>query len=464
VKRIAITTLGRNNSFIPNRRQFDCTSAFQAAPAQQQTREERERTKMSKTTRMTQYGPLAALFAGALLLAASPASAAGGTFAQYNQVDGTIQQWTISVVTTATVACPMPPCTVVTAKGLVNFTFSGVPGAPSGPQVANFLLSAISTTGGTTNGLAYSEAGFSGTFSFTDTSLPAGQQNLLSGTFQIEQTGAQLNESIGGTGGGFGASDTPTDPNELVMTSSYIDFTGQTDQTATFTLSSLIPSFSAGGTPDLPTGGPYFAAGAGTFSSNPAAIPSTTDSACQVRYASNLTIADAVISMTNTGAAGAGAALDPTTTGTSASITGAICVNVYTLDPGEELESCCSCPVTPDGLVSLDVKTGLLSNPLFPGPIPNSVVIKLCATVPIAGTGCTGSAASSLAVAAPGLAAWGTSTHVIPGNNPSAVATETAFTPVTMNASEILKLQQLCSIAVNGASSGAGICPGCSPR
>jgi hypothetical protein len=221
---------------------------------------------------MTQYGPLAALFAG-VLLAASPASAANVTFAQYNQVDGAAQQWAISVVTTDIGACTSPPCVEVTASGTVNFTFSGVPGAPSGPQVANFLLTTISTTGGTTNVNAYSEAGFSGTFSFLDPSLPAGDQNLLSGTFQFNLTGAQLNESIGGSGGGFGGSDTPTDLNELVMTSSYIDFTGQTDQTATFTLSSLIPSFSAGGTPDLPTNGPYAAAGDGTFSSNPGFAP-----------------------------------------------------------------------------------------------------------------------------------------------------------------------------------------------
>jgi hypothetical protein len=57
------------------------------------------------------------------------------------------------------------------------------------------------------------------------------------------------------------------------MTSSYINFIGQTLQTSTFTLSSLIPAFSSGGTPNLPTNGPYAAAGAGTFSSNPGFTP-----------------------------------------------------------------------------------------------------------------------------------------------------------------------------------------------
>jgi len=203
------------------------------------------------------FGVGAALFA-VVILTAGTASAAGVTFGQYTQVDGAVQQWTIS---------DPPGTTTVSASGTVDFTFSGVPGSPIGPQVADFLLSVTSSTSGTTNVNAYSEAGFSGMFSFTDTSLPIGYQNLLSGTFQLSGTGAQLNESIGGTGGGFGASDTGINLNELVMTSSYIDFTNQTLQTSTFTLSSLDPSFTAGGTSDMPSGGPYLAAGVGTFSS-----------------------------------------------------------------------------------------------------------------------------------------------------------------------------------------------------
>jgi hypothetical protein len=208
----------------------------------------------------------AACGAAAIIVAAtaSPAHAAGVTFAQYNQVNGGAQQWSISATSTTT---------TVSASGTVDFTFSGVPGAPVGPQVASFLLSAMSTTPGTTTGNAYSEAGFSGSFSFIDTALPAGMQNLLSGIFQFVDTGAQLNESMGGTGGGFGASDTAINLNEVVMTSSYINFIGQTLQTSTFTLSSLIPAFSAGGVNDLPTAGPYAAAGVGTFSSNPGFAP-----------------------------------------------------------------------------------------------------------------------------------------------------------------------------------------------
>src|ERR1700682_5886990 len=73
--------------------------------------------------------------------------------------------------------------------------------------------------------------------------------------------------------------------------------------------------------------------------------PITADSPYQVKYASNLTKGDSVINITNTGARGAGLG-----SGTSASVTGAICVNVYVYDSTEEIVSCCSCPVTPNGL------------------------------------------------------------------------------------------------------------------
>src|ERR1700730_14720083 len=94
------------------------------------------------------------------------------------------------------------------------------------------------------------------------------------------------------------------------------------------------------------------------------------DSAFQVRYASNLPIGDSVINVTNTGARSTVAF--PTQNGN-------ICVNVYTFSPDEQLISCCACPVTPDGLVSLSARNDLISNTLTPG-VPTSVVTKVLAS------------------------------------------------------------------------------------
>jgi hypothetical protein len=194
------------------------------------------------------------------------------------------------------------------------------------------------------------------------------------------------------------------------------------------------------------------------------------DSPLQTRYATNLTTYDAVLNITNTGASGSGTAGE--NTANLAATTGAICVNVYAMAPDEQEVSCCSCPVTPDALVSLSVQGDLLSNTLTPAK-PTSVVIRMYATLPVAGS-CAGSAALTTATAAPGLAAWGTTTHATAAAAPpvngvtvtptapgvAGVTVETAFTPSTVNASELFKLQSFCSFAISNGS-GFGICNSC---
>jgi hypothetical protein len=180
--------------------------------------------------------------------------------------------------------------------------------------------------------------------------------------------------------------------------------------------------------------------------------PITADSPFQVRYASNLPIGDSVINVTNTGASSTTAF--PTQNGN-------ICVNVYTFSPDEQLISCCACPVTPDGLVSLSARNDLISNTLTPG-VPTSIVIKLLAST---GTACNASTAGTGNNAlATGMAAWGTSIHALPVTPGSPATTygvtETAFTPSTLSAAELTRITTLCGfIQING--SGFGICKSC---
>ncbi len=178
------------------------------------------------------------------------------------------------------------------------------------------------------------------------------------------------------------------------------------------------------------------------------------DNAFQTRYAANLNIGDSVVNISNTGARG-GVTL---AAGTSASTGGAICANVYTFSPDEQMISCCSCPVTPNGLVSLSAKTDLISNTLTPA-VPNSIVIKILATVPVGGS-CTNSAASVAgSTLAPGLVAWGTTLHINTSTT-TTFGTETAFTPATLSASELARLNNLCSFIL-GNGSGFGVCRSC---
>jgi len=182
------------------------------------------------------------------------------------------------------------------------------------------------------------------------------------------------------------------------------------------------------------------------------------DNQFQVRYASNLNIGDSVVNISNTGARGG----VTNTAGTTAGIGGAICANVYTFSPDEQMVACCSCPVTPNGLVSLSARQDLTSNTLTPA-VPTSIVVKILATVPVGGS-CTNSAATvgapEPATQAPGLVSFGTTIHALPTTPVTYGVTETPFTPASLSATERNKLGSLCGfILANG--SGFGVCRSC---
>jgi hypothetical protein len=181
--------------------------------------------------------------------------------------------------------------------------------------------------------------------------------------------------------------------------------------------------------------------------------PITADSPYQVKYISNLALADSVINITNTGSNG-GVGLG---FGTSAAVPGAICANVYVYDPSEEIVACCSCPVTPNGLRSLSAKADLVSNTLTPG-VPTAIVVKLVATVPVAGSCANSALLAGTPVLATGMAAWGTNVHSTVGVGLS--VTETAFTPAGLSTSEQARLAYGCGVVAN-VGSGFGLCASC---
>jgi hypothetical protein len=190
---------------------------------------------------------------------------------------------------------------------------------------------------------------------------------------------------------------------------------------------------------------------AGTAFSQVSATNVTLDTPYQVRYASNLNAGDSFVNITNSGARGA--ALQ---SGTAATITGALCANVYAFSPDEQMISCCSCPVTPNGLVSLSARNDLISNTLTPA-VPTSIVIKLLASAPVGGT-CNGSAAAPGALTS-GMVAWGTTLHAAVAAG-TFFGSETPFTPATLSAGELTRLTQLCTF-INANGSGFGICRSC---
>ena len=167
------------------------------------------------------------------------------------------------------------------------------------------------------------------------------------------------------------------------------------------------------------------------------------DAPFQVRYVANVTATtDSVIDITNSGASG-----------------GNLCVNVYAFSPDEQEVSCCSCIVTPNGLVSLSAYNDLFSNTLTPVR-PTSGVIKLVATKTSSCNAATPNGAGN--TLATGLLAWGTTIH----NGPAGPqVTETAFSPATLSASEEARITSFCGFAqANGSGFGIRIERMSSPR
>jgi hypothetical protein len=210
--------------------------------------------------------------AGALaIVAASPSLASNPvTFAQYTQTNGAAQTWSIATSGTTT---------TITDTAAVNFTFSGITGLPfSGPQAATLTLTATSGSAGDCGvscgaGDSLTQFGYTGMFQFTDTALGT---DLLSGVFAVtgspSTTGAQFESFIGSSGGSFDASATAGNLSQLVLASHYLVLAGQTQENASFSLSSLVPNFAVGtitANTAYPAAGPFAASGTGTFSSNP---------------------------------------------------------------------------------------------------------------------------------------------------------------------------------------------------
>jgi hypothetical protein len=188
-------------------------------------------------------------------------------------------------------------------------------------------------------------------------------------------------------------------------------------------------------------------------------VSSTATDFFQVHSAANLNIGDSFVDITNTGASTTIALCgsnDAICLANTAPTTLNLCANLYTFDPAEELISCCTCSVTPNGLQSLSVKKSLISNPLTPA-VPSSVVIKIVTTVTL------GSCNAALpGLPAHGLLAWGTTLHQNTSTAaPSYSVTETAFSQASLSLAEFAHITSTCGF-IQADGSGFGICRGCS--
>jgi hypothetical protein len=132
-----------------------------------------------------------------------------------------------------------------------------------------------------------------------------------------------------------------------------------------------------------------------------------------------------------------------------ASPAGDLCASVYVFDTTEELNECCSCRVTPNGILSLSVNTNLTSNTLT-GRVPTRGVIKVVSSKPNAGF-CDPTAV----LPQTGIRGW--LTHVQKGTGTGFGQTEEELTDSTYGAAESADLAEDCKVLIE-LGTGAGIC------
>jgi hypothetical protein len=104
----------------------------------------------------------------------------------------------------------------------------------------------------------------------------------------------------------------------------------------------------------------------------------------------------------------------------------------YVFDDSQELTECCACEITPDGLLSEDVKTQLTANPIT-GKVPTRGVIKVISSSSLDPTNVIPTA---------GLRGW--ATHIQTVKAATYAITETAFADSNLINAEEKLLQNLC--------------------
>ena len=122
---------------------------------------------------------------------------------------------------------------------------------------------------------------------------------------------------------------------------------------------------------------------------------------------------------------------------------------IYVFDDSEEMQACGYCPITPDGILSEDVKTELTNNTLTPGGPPSRGVIKVLSLVYINVGGGMGYGA------VPGMHGW--ASHVQSTGASKYALTETPLADSNLSTGELESLPYICSVAQQLGSGRATI-------
>jgi hypothetical protein len=133
-----------------------------------------------------------------------------------------------------------------------------------------------------------------------------------------------------------------------------------------------------------------------------------------------------------------------------------LCAAFYVFDNSQELQSCCSCPVTADGIISESVNKNLLGNVLT-AAVNKAGVLKVLstATAKSGPSECSASAQYAGAVT-PGIRGW--ITHIQAGKTAATPSiTESQLTDSNYTTLEASDLETECQFLIR-LGSGHGVC------
>jgi hypothetical protein len=154
--------------------------------------------------------------------------------------------------------------------------------------------------------------------------------------------------------------------------------------------------------------------------------------------------ADQQIRLVNFGAAGT-----PLT-----SPTGDVCANVYVFDANQEMVACCSCRITPNGVIALSVANGLTNNPVT-SVVPVNGDVKIVSTAANGSTPCDPLSYNGGPLDS--TAGFGTHLQVSGGTAAGTFITETQTTNACLSKIEYDFLLQACQFA-RYLGSSKGVC------
>jgi hypothetical protein len=131
---------------------------------------------------------------------------------------------------------------------------------------------------------------------------------------------------------------------------------------------------------------------------------------------------------------------------------GDLCASIYVFDDIEELSECCSCRITPNGILSLSVNTNLTSD-MITGKIPHRGVIKVVSSALSGGT-CDATAVAPQI----GIRSW--ITHIQQVNTRGYSIAEAEMTDSTYGTAESADLAEDCNAILLVEIAGICSCTG----